>query len=271
MDSIPGDKIDGIGVSDRVANRMAFSAVFQGPDIVTGIGLSNPDNRVAHVKASLYSEGALSAVREFQIPGYGHRGWFLSELLPSNVVSGHVEIESDVALVGLQEFSQARQWSAVPMQVPEEARQLILPLPAVDTNVSASIALANLQDFEMNLSLTAWSAGATSGRGPVRRVIKTHSEFMTSISDLFGDFPTAGGFIVIKADVGLAATFGGKPILTGLAVLEKRDSSGLASFALVPDQDRESVFSPLTDQTSVAIVNAQDVRGITRLSMIATA
>ena len=76
MDSIPGDKIDGIGVSDRVVNRMAFSAVFQGPDIVTGIGLSNPDNRVAHVKASLYSEGALSAVREFQIPGYGHRGWF---------------------------------------------------------------------------------------------------------------------------------------------------------------------------------------------------
>jgi hypothetical protein len=269
MDSVRGDKIDGIGVSDRVADRMVFSAVFQGPDIVTGIALSNPDDRVAHVKASLYSEGAVAAVREFQLPGYGHRGWLLSDLFTSDVVSGHVEIESDVALVGLQEFSQARQWSAVPMQVPEEALQLILPLPSADINVSASIALANPQDFDMNLSLTAWSAGSSSARGPVRRVIKTHSEFIASMSDLFGDFPTAGGFLVIRTDAGLAAAFGGKPILTGLAILERRDSSGLASFALAPARDRETVFSPLTDQTAVAIVNAQDVLGTTRLSMIA--
>ena len=85
LGNIRGDKIDGLAASDQLAQKMAFSAVFQTADTITAIGLANPDNLAAHVKASLYSEGALADVREFQIPSHGHRVWFVNDLFQRSV------------------------------------------------------------------------------------------------------------------------------------------------------------------------------------------
>ena len=204
LDNIDGDKVDGLPASDQVANRLVFSAVFQSPDVVTGIGLANPDAQAAHVKASLYSEGRLAEVREFEIPAYGHRAWFLEELFTSNVTAGHVEIVSDVGLVGLQQFSYPHQWSAVPMQLAGEASELAFPVPRLGENFWAGIALANLEAFDLDLTLTAWGAEFTPVAGPARRVIKPHGELITLVSDLFSDFPSAGGFVTVRVDAGLA-------------------------------------------------------------------
>ena len=97
LDSIEGDKLDGLAVSDQVSKSIVFSAVFQGPDIVTGIGLANPDAQAAHVKASLYSEGRLAEVREVQIPAYGHRAWLLNQTITGWPRKGPLDFKNSVS------------------------------------------------------------------------------------------------------------------------------------------------------------------------------
>jgi hypothetical protein len=102
LGNIQGDRLDALAVSDETAQKIAFSAVFEDGDTITAFGLANPDSRAAHVKSSLYSGGSVADVREFSIPGFGHRAWFLNDLFQASVPVGHVEIESDIALAGLQ-------------------------------------------------------------------------------------------------------------------------------------------------------------------------
>src|SRR5262249_10803766 len=125
LGNILGDRVDALPVSGETAQKMAFSAVFETGDTITAIGLANPGNNVANVSARLYSGGNVAGIREFQIPAYGHRVWLKNELFRENVPAGHVEIQSDVALAGLQAFSQADRWSAAPMQPPQGASELV--------------------------------------------------------------------------------------------------------------------------------------------------
>jgi hypothetical protein len=266
--NLRGDSLDAVGVSDQRTQKMVFSGVFETGDMITAIGLANPDSSAAHVKASLYSEGTLVEVREFQIPGYGHRAWFLNELFQANVPAGHVEMESDVALAGLQTFSQADRWSAVPMQLAEDAAELVVPIPPLQGRFSAKIALANPQDYDLNLSLTAYGNGTDPAAGPVNRLLPAHGELIASVSDLFGGLVPGGNVISIKTDVGLAGIYGVKPAISGLAMLRGEDFAGLASFPLMPARSRESIFSPLSTQSSLSLLNAQDGGAKTRFSMI---
>ncbi len=234
LDSIQGDQLDGLLVSDQTANRMAFSAVFQTADTVTGIGLANPNSQAAHVKASLYSEGGLADMRDFQIPAYGHRAWLLHDLFRSNETVGHVEIDSNVGLVGFQQFSQEHEWSAVPMQLPEETSELVIPLPDLGNldNHWVGIAVANLGDFDLDLTLTAWGRGLKPLAAPVKRLVKSHAELVSLVSDLFGNLPFADAFISVTADLGPARIFGGKPAISGLAVVGRDDLRALASIPI---------------------------------------
>ena len=231
LDTIQGDQLAGLPVSDQTANSMAFSAVFQTADTVTGIGLANPNSQAAHVKASLYSGGQLADMREFEIPAFGHRASYLYDLFRSDATVGHVEIESNVGLVGFQDFSQEHQWSAVPMQL-SETSELVIPLPAFDNvdNYWVGIALANLGDFDLNLTLTAWGRGLNPVAVPVKRLVKSHGELVSLVSDLFGAVPSVYSFITV--DSGPSGVFGIKPAISGLAVVGRNDLRALGSIPL---------------------------------------
>ena len=230
LDTIQGDQLAGLQVSDQTAKRMVFSAVFQTADTATGIGLANPNSQAAQVKASLYSEGQLADVREFEIPAFGHRAWYLYELFGSNATVGHVEIESNVGLVGFQQFSQEHEWSAVPMQL-SETSELVIPVPASDTFDWAGIALANLGDFDLNLTLTAWGRGLNPVAVPVKRLVKSHGELVSLVSDLFGTVPSGYAFITVELS-NSAGFFGIKPAISGLAVVGRNDLRALGSIPL---------------------------------------
>lgn len=244
--------------------------VFQGSDTSTGIALANPVARSAHLKANLYSDGKLVNTRELQIPSYGHRAWSLNEIFPSNSAAGHVEIDSDVGLVGFEAFSQLDRWSATSMQLPGEVSEFIFPIPPLDKSSWAGIAIANLTAFDMELTLTASSTRLSPVAGPVKRIIKPHGELISVISDLFSNFPASGGVITIKGDIGVARVFGIKPAFSGLAVVGREDSRALASFALESTTSRELILSPLGGQTSISMLNLQDIGAKVRLSMIGT-
>ncbi len=234
LDRIQGDQLDALLVSDQTANRMAFSAVFQTADTVTGISLANPNSQAAQVKATLYSEGRLADMREFQIPAFGHRTWFLHDLLRSDAPIGHVEIESSVGLVGFQQFSQEHEWTAVPMQLPEETSELVIPLSALDNfdNYWVGIALANVGDSDLNLTLSAWGRDLNLLAVPVQRLVKSHGELVSLVSDLFGSLPSVDAFIRVKADLDPARVFDGKPVISGLAIVGRTDLRALASIPL---------------------------------------
>jgi hypothetical protein len=83
------------------------------------------------------------------------------------------------------------------MQLAENASELLVPLPLLEKRFSAKIAVVNLQEYELNLNLTAYTNGAVAV-GPVNRLLPAHGELIASISDLFGDFAPAGGVISIK-------------------------------------------------------------------------
>jgi len=189
----------------------------------------------------------------------------VNDLFQATVPAGHIELESDVGLVGLQTFSQADRWSAVPMQIAQDASELVLPIPAAGKRLSPKIALVNLQDYEVNLSLAAF--GSEVSAGAVNRLLKPHAERIASIADLFGAVP-GGSVISITMDVGLFRIYGVRPATSGLAQLSGADFSGLASFALTPAQGRESIFSPISAQGSMSLVNSENGENKTRFSMI---
>src|SRR5207245_554407 len=93
---------------------------------------------------------------------------------------------------------------------------------------------------------------------PAKRIVKPHGELITLVSDLFSDFPSTGGFISVQADVGLARILGAKPALSGLAVVGREDLRALGSFSLTPATSRASIFPPLSERTSVSILNPPD-------------
>ena len=189
----------------------------------------------------------------------------MNDLFQATVPAGHIELESDVGLVGLQTFSQADRWSAVPMQIAQDASELVLPIPAAGKRFSAKIALVNLQNYEVNLSLAAF--GSEVSAGAVNRLLKPHAERIASIADLSGAVP-GGSVISITMDVGLFRIYGVRPATSGLAQLSGDDFSGLASFALTPAQGRESIFSPISAQGSMSLVNSENGENKTRFSMI---
>jgi hypothetical protein len=265
--SIPGDRLDALPVSDETSPRMAFSAVFNTPDTITAIAVANPGDGTAHIKTTLYSGGSPADVREFQIPANGHRALFLSDLFQANVPAGHVEIESDSPLVGMQTFNQTDRWSALPMQIPQDAPELLVPLPPLQKRFSAKIAVVNLQEYDLNLTLTAWQNGTAAGE-PVNRLLHPHDELIASVSDLFGNTAAAGSVIHIKTDVGLARAYGVTTAITGLALLRGEDFNGLGSFSLVSARSPKSIFSPLSAQSSLLVLNGQNARAKTRLSLI---
>ncbi|HLH30974.1 MAG TPA: DUF5719 family protein [Terriglobia bacterium] len=266
LGGITGDKLDAIGASDEIAQKFAFSAVFGTGDTTTGIGLANPSSSIANVKATLYSSGKIVEAHNFQIPALGHRAWLLNGLFQSNIESGHVEIESDTGLVGLQTFSQPDRWSAAPMQLAQDASELTIPIPA--GHFSQQIALANLQEDNVTLNVSAFGNDGLLLAGPITRLLNAHDEWITSVSELFGGPGSTATFMSIKTDVGLTKLFGTKPAVSGLVILRGQDSSALASFAIRQPQGRESIFSPVTNQSSGLLLNATTSGAAVRLSMV---
>src|SRR5438552_8373206 len=102
------------------------------------------------------------------------------------------------------------------MQLAQDATELVVPLPVLQRRFSAKIALVNSQEYDLNLRLTACVNGSPAAE-PVSRLLASHGELITSLSDLFGGPVPAGAVISIKTDVGLASIYGVRPGVSGLA------------------------------------------------------